>query len=298
MDGRLLGGVRGRVLLAAVVALSLATAGVVGYRLADPALLGPATPNHDLDLTESPDEIAYDALSQLDHRDYTVEWRIPPAPADEGGPGGGADAESSRARDYRVFLSATVEGSENRIRVAPSAGPATFATENCVWSVRSDDRGADRPSACNFAGRQRLTDFYRLHGDWAAVRESNPNVSVVRENESALVLRVNDTDTAYYLRTGKRNVTDGDATPSGALRANLTLVVDKRAGHLRRLEYGLSRPSPDESEAAGDRPRAAGNRPREYSRHVYAFSEWGETTVERPDWAGYSLAEALLDVTR
>jgi hypothetical protein len=295
MDGRLRGGVRGRVLLAAVVALSLATAGVVGYRLADPALLGPATPDHDLDLAESPDEIVYDALSQLDHRDYAVEWRIPPSPDDDERSGGGADADSSPSRDYRVFLSAAVEGSENRIRVAPSAGPATFATENCVWSVRSDDRGADRPDACNFGGRQRLTDFYRLHGDWDAVRRPGANVSVVRENENALVLRVGDTDTAYYLRTGKRNVTDGDATRSRALRANLTLVVDKRAGHLRRLEYGLSRPS---TEAAGDRPGAAGNRPREYSRHVYAFSEWGETTVERPDWAGYSLAEALLDVTR
>ncbi|WP_135852811.1 hypothetical protein [Halorussus salinus] len=286
MDGRLPAGVRRRVLLAAVVALALTTAGVVGYRLADPA-----TPDHDLDLAESPDEIAYDALSQLDHRDYAVEWRIPPAPDDERGESD--DADSSASRDYRVFLSAAVEGSENRIRVVPSAGPATFATENCVWSLRSADGGTDPPSACNFGGRQRPTEFYRLHGDWDAVREPDANVTVVRENESVLVLRIDDTDTAQYLATGRDGIGDTEYARERGLRANLTLVVDKTEGHLRRLVFGRSALSETDEESG-----AAGNRTRDHSRHVYAFSKWGETTVERPDWAGYSLAEFLLDVTR
>jgi len=274
MDGRPPAGVRRRVLLAAVVALSLTTAGVVGYRLADPA-----TPDHDLDLTESPDEIASDALSQLDHRDYAVEWRVPPAPDER--------ASTADGRDYRVFLSATVEGSKNRIRTQ-SGGVAAFANDHCVWSVRSDERDTDGPDACDFERRQRPTEFYRLHGDWAAVREPDANVTVVRENESLLVLRVNDTDTAQYLATGRDGISDTEYARERGLRANLTLVVDRDAGHLRRLVFGRSTLSETDEE----------NPTRDHSRHVYAFSKWGETTVERPNWAGYSLAEFLVDVTR
>ncbi len=281
MDGRLPAGVRGRVLLAAVVALSLATAGVVGYRLADPG----AHPDHDLDLAESPDEIASDALSQLDHRDYAVEWRIPRAPDDQ-------RTSTGEGRDSRVYLNATVEGSRNRVRTQ-SGDVAAFANDHCVWSVRSDERGTDGPSACDFERRQRPTEFYRLHGDWAAVREPDANVTVVRENESLLVLRVNDTDTTQYLATGRDDVSDTEYARERGLRANLTLVVDREAGHLRRLVFGRSTLSETDEESGG-----AGNRTREHSRHVYVFSKWGETTVERPDWAGYSLEEFLADVTR
>ncbi|WP_128476061.1 hypothetical protein [Halorussus pelagicus] len=279
MDGRLPAGVSRRVLLAAVVALSLTTAGVVGYRLADPA-------DHDLDLAESPDEIAYDALSQLDHRDYAVAWRIPPAPDDEGG-GSGDDAESSSSSDHRVFLSATVEGSENRIRTQ-SGGTVLFADENCRWSARSETTkpDTDGPDRCD--PDRRLISFYGLEGDWAAVREPDANVTVLRETETALVLRVNDTDTAQYLLSGRDDISESEYARERDLRANLTLVVDRDAGHLRRVVFRQSALSETDEE----------NLTREYSRHVYTFSKWDRVTVERPDWAGYSLKEFLADVTR
>jgi hypothetical protein len=109
-------------------------------------------------------------------------------------------------------------------------------------------------------------------------------VTVVRENASAVVLRVNGTGAAYAIKMG----TDpSEAVREDGFRANLTLVVDRDDGHLRRLEYGVSYLSGENSE-----------RTREYGRTVYAFSEWGEASVDRPDWAGYSLAEFLLDATR
>lgn len=267
-----------RVALAAVLVLSLSTAGVVGYRLADTGANDP----REIEFSEPPDEVAYDALAQLDDRDYTVEWRIPPAPDDDG-------VESSDAPDrYRVFLRVTVEGSEGRLLARPGTGPVTFGNDHCRWSLRPDDRGTDRPDRCEYTGRQKPASFYGLHADWDAVRDADANVTVVRENESAVVLRVNDTDTAYYLKTGSENLTETDAARREGIRANLTLVVDREAGHLRRLEYGLSRLSKDGRQG----------RTRKHGRTVYVFSEWGDATVERPDWAGYSLAEFLLDATR
>ncbi|UPW00666.1 hypothetical protein M0R88_00850 [Halorussus gelatinilyticus] len=289
MDGRLSDvaggmvpdGTRGRVLLAVLVVASLASLGVVGYRLADPG----AHADHDLDFGESPDEIAFDALSQLDHRDYAVEWRIPLAPDDAGESGDDADAESSASHDYRVFLSAAVEGSQNRIRTQ-SGGTVLFADETCRWSVRSRAPETDGPDRCD--PDRRLTSFYGLPADWSAVRRPDANVSVVRENDSTLVLRVNDTDAAYYLQTGTRKITDGAFARERGLRANLTLVVDKEGGHLRRLVFGQSALSQTDGE----------NRTREHGRTVYAFSKWNRVTVERPDWAGYSLQEFLVDATR
>lgn len=270
-----------RVALAVLLA-SLSVAGVLGVHLAGPNS-GDA---HEVTFSESPDEVAHDALAQLDGRDYAVEWRVPPASDDEA-ESSGDEAESD---DYRVFLRVTVEGSENRLLARPNAGPLTFATDHCSWGVRMDDAGDAspegtndrRPDRCDFSGPQSPASFYGVHDDWDAVRDAN--VSVVRENASAVVLRVNDTGAAYAITTGAE---PSEAVREDGLRANLTLVVDRDAGHLRRLEYGVSYLSGEGSE-----------RTREYGRTVYAFSQWGDASVDRPDWAGYSLTEFLLDATQ
>jgi len=271
---------RRRVALAALLA-SLSVAGVVWGQYAGPS----AGDAHEVTFSESPDEVAYDALAQLDDRDYAVEWRVPTASDDEA-ESSGDEAESD---DYRVFLRIVVEGSENRLLARPNAGPLTFATDHCSWGVRMDDAGDAsegtndrRPDRCDFSGPQSPASFYGVHANWDAVRDAN--VTVVRENASAVVLRVNDTGAAYAITTGTEL---SEAAREDRLRANLTLVVDRDAGHLRRLEYGISHLSGEGSD-----------RTREYGRTVYAFSKWGDASVDRPDWAGYSLAEFLLDVTQ
>ncbi|WP_168216208.1 hypothetical protein [Halorussus halobius] len=275
---------RRRVALAVLLA-SLSVAGVVGVHLARPS----AGDAHEVAFSEPPDEVAYDALAQLDDRDYAVEWRVPTASDGEAESNDEAGA-SDGSDDYRVFLRVTVEGSENRLLARPSSGPLTFATDHCSWTVRTDD-AADgrpdetndrRPDRCSFSGAQSPAPFYGVHANWSAVRDAN--VTVVRENASAVVLRVNDTGAAYAITTGADL---SETAREDGLRANLTLVVDRDAGHLRRLECGISHLSGEDSD-----------RTREYGRTVYAFSEWGDASVDRPDWAGYSLAEFLLDATR
>ena len=276
-----------------VLLASLSVAGVLGVHLAD-TKVGDA---HEVTFSESPDEVAYDALAQLDDRDYVVEWRIPSAsdgeaePNDDGTESGDDEAGASHGSDdHRVFLRVTVEGSENRLLARPSAGPLTFANDHCSWGVRMDDAGDAspeetndrRPDRCDFSGPQSPASFYGVHANWDAIRDAN--ATVVRDNASAVVLRVNDTDAAYAITTGAEL---SETAREDRLRANLTLVVDRDAGHLRRLEYGVSYLTDEESD-----------RPREYGRTVYAFSEWDDASVERPDWAGYSLAEFLLDATR
>lgn len=104
---------------------------------------------------------------------------------------------------------------------------------------------------------------------------------VVRsQNESTLSLLVRDTDTAYAIVTGIRDVTSEEPD----IEASLRIDIDVETGLLKQAIYTVRRPS-DEGE-----PRIR--------RTVYRFSQWDVTTVQRPLAVPYTLPEILMDVSR
>lgn len=267
---------RRRAVLAVVLLVSATVTGVVGYRLADSGGTDVRQSAHEIDFSDPPGEIAYDALAQTGERDYTVESLV--------------DRELAGAvkQENGLFLvfRGRIEQTDGQAYFESFVGPDEFANEHCRWFQKGTTERLNRhPMDCGYDERLELTELYIRHGEWTAVRQPGANVSIVAEKRTTLVLRVNDTDTAHFLESGERNVTDSGRDIR--YRANLTLYVDKDDGHLRRFVFAKSYlPNGNES------------RERERFRYVYVYSDWGNTTVERPDGAGYTLAEFLLDVLR
>lgn len=112
------------------------------------------------------------------------------------------------------------------------------------------------------------------------VTDESADLEVRAWNESTLSLLVRDTDTAYAIVTGIRDVT----SEKPDIEASLRIDIDVDTGMLRRVIYTVRRPSD------GDEPRIR--------RTVYRFTQWDETTVHRPLAVPYTLPELLEDVGR
>lgn len=238
----------------------LATLAVVGVQLADPLRGPPEAPA--LDYDAPPGELARDALAQAPARDHAVEWRV-------------VDPDDGRSATRVAYR---VDADDRQLRAVShqlDTPYVTFANEHVRWQgfrgeLRFEGTG---PGWNGTASRFRHVD--RL--------ASAPNVSR-SANASAVVVRVDDTDTAWALVHGRRNVTDTERASEEAYRANLTVVVDRETDAPRRVVYRFAR-SPDGNASARERRVA-----------VYAYDRWDDVDATRPPGAGYTLVEFVADL--
>lgn len=236
----------------------VAGASVVGVGLADPFRDSPPAPR--VNASDSPAEMAHDALLATERGDYTVRTAL------------------GNGTDWRLFLTTYVENTEREIliRGRPGGGDfVTYANAHVAWQGPPGELRRHPSDA---------ETYYSIVRSSAPVTRSDAGVRVVDRNDSVIVLRVTDTDAAYALQYDEPNVTETERGQRYDFRANFTLVVSRDTGRLSRAVFRLSRADPDEPG-------------RNVGVTAYRLRDWGDTTVERPASAGYSLAEFLLDVT-
>jgi hypothetical protein len=242
----------------------LAVVTVVGVQLADPLERGPEAPAVDYD--DPAGELAADALRQEPARDHVVAYWF-------GKPG------QLRANQSKTLVRIRVDADTRRARaVSNRSGHRvdTFANEHVVWQGFDGD--------LRYEGRGDPTPYRALGSrfDHLELLPSAPNVTKT-VNGSTAVVHVRDTDTAYALVEGRRNITDDEYAREERFRANLTIVVDRETDTPRRVVYWFAR-SPDGN---GSQRRVTAT--------VYEY-RWQSVEVERPSGVGYTLAEFLFDL--
>lgn len=241
----------------------LATMTPLGVRLADPLDRRSEPPT--VDPADPPERVAFDALAATRRGDYSVRWLV-----DD--PDGGLPRRGS----LYEFVRLRVEHSDGQMLQYDGASPrVAYFDENCAWVANATT--GDRLGWICGGGLRRDV----LVADPTPVLRPGADVTVVRENRSAMVLRINDTATALSVLT-TNTVTRAEVGRSN-LSAHAVLVVDKERGRLDRAELV-------------QHPRVVDGYRVEGSRTVYRFTDWGTTEVRRPGWAGYSLMEFVVDV--
>lgn len=244
---------------AVAAALLLLVAAAVGVGLADPFRDAPPAPRVDAD--DPPAAMARDALQATRGADHVVEWYFGNATALEG-PVGRAAVENTEREVYAV-------SNQTGTRYV------TYADEQISW------QGHPGEMTRNPWGWDTYNSFVE---SVAPLDRPDADVRVVSCNDSAVVLRVADTDAAYAITHDEPNVTRTETGRRSDVRANLTLVVSRATGRLDRATLRVSR---DDTDEAG----------RRVSVTAYRYSDWGDADARRPDGAGYSLVEFLLDAT-
>lgn len=255
--------VRTAVLLAVVAGFV-----VGGVRLFAPP--GPPTPGVAVDASEPPAEVAYDAMRTTEARSYAV--RVVYHFED----GQRRTTRRVDPRGRQVYVVRDV-GSEGWPAYVPRE---TYAEQQTAW-----DRDPDRSGPFAWTGGP---GTYAPDGEYAhdeVVLEAGADVSVVAENRTTLVVRVNDTDAARELITGRADATELEYWRGRELRASYTLVIDRRAGVLRRSTYR-------QSALNGTGPDAV----RTSFIAEKRYRDWGEVEVRRPFWLPRSFVDLFGDV--
>lgn len=249
--------------VAVALVVVLATATPVGFGLADPLDSRPAPPT--VDTSAPPERVAFDVLTAVRRGDYEATWLV-----DE------AAGLPQRGSMYE-FVRVEVEYSDREmLQYAGGSSQVVYLDENCHWTANRTTGERTRWECGRGLPRGVLVD------DPTPVLDPAANVTVVRENESVMVLRINDTATALTVLS--RETVDELEVRRANLSAYGVLVVDKEAGRLERVVL-VSLPRVD------DGYRTDG------SQTVYRFTDWRTTEVRRPHWAKQSLVEFLVDVT-
>lgn len=244
--------------LAVAVVVVAAMAGVAVVQVADP--LDGGSTGRGVDLTDPPAAVAATAMAETETRNYVVSFATRDWTGEAGETAGFEPAGRLRVDNARDRVLADEGGTER----------VTFTNAYFTWTKRPDGDGRRVP-----VGREHPPEPFR-HERRVAGRPGA--VEVRRETPRTLVLGVtNDSLVATLGRAmGPRTGPDVDH--------DLTLYVDKQSGHLDRAVFHLSSPAPDGTD--GRRHRVV----------RYEFGGWGETAVERPSWAGYSLEELAYDI--
>lgn len=243
-------------LLTLGVVVVVVTAGFVGVRLVDPFYSPFADQDRELDLSESPAEIAATAAAKRVTTSYTARVTF-------------NDTNTSRApNDTREF--ARIQGTriyrydadDLQARARGPGGIKVFANTHYAWVQRPDESTTDR-----VAGELRTN-----YSAPEAIRNCNC-VAVEADNETTLVLSITDNATAMQV-IGFR--------PRSNRNASVRLVIDKDGPLLRKLVFRIVRQEDADT--------------RLISVTTVVYSDWSDTDVHRPDWADYSTQELLRDL--
>jgi len=243
----------GRLAALALVVVSFAGGGV---QLADP--FRPVPEHRTVDTDAAPARVAYQAMRQTERGSYVLERYI-----------GNGTARRQVAQLRIDTADRQVRGTLSYRRSAPSQ--AVYGSDAGTWR-----RPTDGESGWTYADPGRRTpDLFRSE---SAVLSPDADVSVASRNATTLVVRVNDTDTAFLLARGWENYT-GDRPDA---RASLTLALDREAGVIRWSRFRWSVPDDDGT--------------RDVQVTVERFRRWGAVEVNRPRGLPYTFDAVLFDL--
>lgn len=211
-----------------------------------------------------------------DHSDVTIDDSQPPAEMAYN-----AMAQTER-RSHTLTMGTTIDGTwqpdafviktdhtNHRERVDANAFNATLYKNNhVIWRLERFDHWERLDSSVR-------SYTYRTFNP-EAVRDDSANVTQVRGNETTVVLRVNDNATVS-------NITEDTQAFTCYNWNNLTLHIDREEQVLRQaIVEGHT------AENCGDGFWTM--------KIVYRFSNWDETTVNRPSSIPYTPEELIDDV--
>lgn len=247
--------------LLVVVVLGLV---VVGIRIVDP-LASPERPPA-IEPDESPEEVAYAAMKHDDTRDYTVHSA------------GGRTESTDPTVAVNTTPSARVkyELTDNQVRTFDPENEEwqRFENQYIKWFRVSDGDAYDvhREQSLGLSGRFHDEQVVRTCGC----------VRVADENRSTLVLRIDENAVTRELLFGNPLVN------TAPIHANITLVIDKNDRQLNRVVIRVM--------TRTDRETDENQTIYTVVKTVSVYDDWGETEVQRPDWAAYSKDEFVLDL--
>lgn len=241
----------------AILIVLLVVSAVSVVRLVDPTAKAPAEPQ--INLSEPPEEIAHAALLSTEKRDFTVEFSRRQTVT---------KTNRSLSDDRRIEY----DNKDKQARADISAGDGNrtyFANPYFRWTRIHD-------TTQKTESRNRPRD--RFHNE--DILYSCDCVRLDGENETTLVLVIGDTNAASQLRYGKApRLSDENIT--------ITLYIDKNSESLQRAVVDYRLPQLSNGERTGATVVGKG---------VDEYSDWGETDVRRPSWAGYSFREIFADL--
>lgn len=182
------------------------TAGVVAYQLIDPES---ETQPTEVDLSASPQEIAYDALRQTQTWDYTFTktWEL-------------ANENESKT----VSISRTkVEHSGDQYYIEYSTDQSVTDTK-----ARYGNKIRDWVKFDSWTRRSTLNPYTEEYSPFEQLNHvKNQSVVVVNKTDSLLVLRIKNRTTADRVTRYPQLQKNPEA--------QLTLYIDKETGHLRKV---------------------------------------------------------------
>lgn len=252
------------------VCVLVVAAGIGGVRIADP--LDDPESGPQVDLTDTPGDVAFAALRSTETADYTVT-------VDRGqrtAPNTTASVDTAPIRQIEYENSDRQALSTDRWR-----DPTRRVYTNPYFTWSKPVGAAEQPVTRTGIHEQRITD--RFHNEELLRRCGC--VQVRSNADSTLTLRIDDTRVALALREG------GMVNDTENRSAGLTIYADTDTGALERAVYSHAQLRKTGTGTADDA--------RNYliRKAVDRYDRWGTTEVTRPGWAGYSVGEAVADVT-
>lgn len=214
-----------------------------------------------VDLSESPEQVAYDAMLETRERDFTATI-VTVTGTNESG----EEVEPQKFATYRM------ENTERQFLVDQhwrSDNPRVFTNRYYSW-VRYESTG--EVNRVPVGGQRPQTRFENP----SAVLTATNDVTIITDTEETLAIEVNGSwKTVWEIRG------HGDLNSRGPDRVTLTLYVDKESRHLRRAEVNQSWVTETDD----------GETIRKYHTTIERYRHWDDTEVKRPDWANYQLME-------
>lgn len=249
-----------------IAGMSIATTAVT---VADPALSRPSPP--DVDASDSPATIAEDALAQTRHRDYVVTANRSTTSDD-------ADFESDPTANF--LLDFRMDVTDREYRMHRHSGFEPLPRVMYGNSIRSWGRFDSSDDTLNWGSYGvRWGNDEGLFPRFDPIDLEEEPVTLVRANDSTVVLNVTDPETAYQL----------DSVASGERPSDLSgyasITVDRETGAPRQITVVTAGTIYD-------------GEIRYRRRTVMTFVDWDDVDVSRPRTVPYTIDEIARDASR